>query len=125
MKSYGRNAVTMADGSKWFVRAANHSVGHGMSCDLIVADEMWDISREVIDGGLLPAQRAKQSPLLSLWSTAGTEASTAMLKWREQGLRAIDTGQTSSVSDVLCCQIIALLPQSNLWWTLLTRSWPK
>jgi hypothetical protein len=96
MKSYGRNAVTMADGSKWFVRAANHSVGHGMSCDLIVADEMWDISREVIDGGLLPAQRAKQSPLLSLWSTAGTEASTAMLKWREQGLRAIDTKQNSS-----------------------------
>jgi len=96
MKSYGRNAVTMPDGSKWFVRAANHSVGHGMSCDLIVADEMWDISREVIDGGLLPAQRAKQSPLLSLWSTAGTEASTAMLKWREQGLRAIDTKQNSS-----------------------------
>ena len=96
MKSYGRNAVTMPDGSKWFVRAANNSVGHGMSADLVVADEMWDIGRDVIDGGLLPAQRAKRSPLLSLWSTAGTEASTAMLKWREQGLRAIDTGQTSS-----------------------------
>jgi hypothetical protein len=96
MRSYGRNSVTMRDGSKWFLRAANHSVGHGMSCDLIVADEMWDISREVIDGGLLPAQRAKPNPLLSLWSTAGTEASTAMLKWREQGLRAIDTKQNSS-----------------------------
>jgi hypothetical protein len=96
MKSYGRNSVTMPDGSKWFVRAANNSVGHGMSCDLIVADEMWDIGRDVVDGGLIPAQRAKRSPLLSLWSTAGTEASTAMLKWREQGLRAIDTGHTSS-----------------------------
>ena len=96
MSSYGRNAATMPDGSKWFVRAANNSVGHGMSADLIVADEMWDIARDVIDGGLLPAQRARKSPLLSLWSTAGTEASTAMLKWREQGLRSIDTGKHSS-----------------------------
>jgi hypothetical protein len=43
MRSYGRNQVTMPDGSKWFIRAANASVGHGMSCDLIVADEIWDI----------------------------------------------------------------------------------
>jgi hypothetical protein len=86
MRSYGRNQVTMPDGSKWFIRAANSSVGHGMSCDLIVADEIWDIGSTVIDGGLLPAQRARRSPLLSAWSTAGTEASTAMQRWREQGL---------------------------------------
>jgi hypothetical protein len=49
----------------WFIRAANSSVGHGMSCDLIVADEIWDIGSTVIDGGLLPAQRARRSPLLS------------------------------------------------------------
>jgi hypothetical protein len=96
MKSYGRNRVTMPDGSTWLVRAANNSVGHGTSPSLVVADEMWDISREVIDGGLLPAQRAQVSPLLSMWSTAGTEASTAMLRWREQGLRAIDTGKNAS-----------------------------
>jgi phage terminase large subunit-like protein len=53
MRSYGRNQVTMPDGSKWFIRAANSSVGHGMSCDLIVADEIWDIGSTVIDGGLL------------------------------------------------------------------------
>ena len=96
MKSYGRNRVTMPDGSTWLVRAANNSVGHGTSPSLVVADEMWDIGREVIDGGLLPAQRAQVSPLLSMWSTAGTEASTAMLRWREQGLRAIDTGRNAS-----------------------------
>jgi len=33
-------------------------------------------------------------PLFSAWSTAGTEASHAMLRWREQGVRLIDTGQT-------------------------------
>jgi len=86
----------MPDGSTWLVRAANNSVGHGTSPSLVVADEMWDITREVIDGGLLPAQRAQVSPLLSMWSTAGTEASTAMLRWREQGLRAIDTGKNAA-----------------------------
>jgi hypothetical protein len=97
MRSYGRNQVTMPDGSKWFIRAANQSVGHGMSCDLIVADEIWDIGSTVIDGGLLPAQRARRSPLLSAWSTAGTEASTAMQRWREQGLRSIDRNEPSSL----------------------------
>jgi hypothetical protein len=97
MRSYGRNQVTMPDGSKWFIRAANSSVGHGMSCDLIVADEIWDIGSTVIDGGLLPAQRARRSPLLSAWSTAGTEASTAMQRWREQGLRSIDRNEPSSL----------------------------
>jgi phage terminase large subunit-like protein len=87
----------MPDGSLWFVRAANNSVGHGMSCDLIVADEIWDIGTQVIDTGLLPSQRARRSPLLSCWSTAGTEASTAMQRWREQGLRAIDRKEPSSL----------------------------
>lgn len=90
MNTYGRNQLVMPDGSKWIVRAAGPSVGHGMSPNLIVADEIWDITGEVIDGGLIPSQRAKRNPLLSMWSTAGTERSRAMLKWREQGLRAID-----------------------------------
>ena len=97
MASYGRNSVTMRDGSRWFIRAANNSVGHGMSVDLCVADEIWDIGTLVIDTGLLPSQRAKRSPLLSCWSTAGTEASTAMQRWREQGLRAIDRNEPSSL----------------------------
>jgi hypothetical protein len=97
INAYGRNSVLMPDGSKWVVRAAGPSVGHGMSANLIVADEIWDISGEVIDGGLIPSQRAKRNPLLSMWSTAGTEKSTAMLKWREQGLKAIDEGQPGSL----------------------------
>jgi hypothetical protein len=96
VKAYGRNAVTMADGTRWTIRAAKPNVGHGTSNDLIVADEIWDISPEAIDGGLIPSQRARQSPLLSMWSTAGTEASIAMKRWREQGLRAIDQNKTSS-----------------------------
>lgn len=92
VRSYGRNSVTMPDGSRWIIRAAKPSVGHGTSNDLIVADEIWDISPIAIDGGLIPSQRARKSPLLSMWSTAGTEASQSMLRFREQGLRAIDQG---------------------------------
>jgi phage terminase large subunit-like protein len=49
VKAYGRNSVTMPDGSKWTVRAAKPSVGHGTSNDLIVADEIWDMSQLAID----------------------------------------------------------------------------
>jgi phage terminase large subunit-like protein len=89
--SYGRNELTMPDGSKWLVRAATPAAGHGYSPNLVVADEVWDISADVIFSGLIPAQRAQKSPLFSAWSTAGTEDSKAMLKLREQGLRSIDT----------------------------------
>ena len=90
--SYGRNEMKMPDGSLWLVRAATASAGHGRSPDLIVADEVWDISEEAIDQGLIPSQRARKNPLLAMWSTAGTEASTVMLRYREQGIKAVDDG---------------------------------
>lgn len=98
-RAYGRNYVQMTDeyfGSKWIIRAAKPSVGHGTSNDLIIADEIWDMSPAAIDGGLLPSMRARRSPLLSCWSTSGTEQSVSMLRFREQGLRAIDKGEATS-----------------------------
>jgi hypothetical protein len=91
-RAYGRNEVKMVDGSRWLIKAASPSVGHGLSCDLIVADEIWDISGEAIDQGLVPTMRARPNPLLAMWSTAGTEASTVFQRYREQGIRAIDQG---------------------------------
>jgi len=88
--SYGRNQITMPDGSLWLVRAATGGAGHGRGAQWIIVDEVWDVSPEVIDQGLLPAQIAQKSPLLAMFSTAGTEASKAMIRWREQGLRLID-----------------------------------
>ncbi|CAB4176047.1 HNHc domain containing protein [uncultured Caudovirales phage] len=95
--SFGRQQATMPDGTRWFVRAASPSVGHGLSVDLAVADELWDIGRAAIDTGLVPSMRARKSPLLSMWSTAGTESSESLINWREQGLRAIETNATSSL----------------------------
>jgi len=88
--SYGRNQITMPDGSLWLVRAATGGAGHGRGAQWIIVDEVWDVSPEVIDQGLLPAQIAQKSPLLAMFSTAGTDHSRAMIRWREQGLRLID-----------------------------------
>jgi hypothetical protein len=94
--SYGRMSLTMPDGSTWLVRAATPQAGHGYSADLVIVDEVWAVSEAAIDDGLLPSQRARKNPLLAMWSTAGTQDSHAMLRWREQGLRAIDSGQQTS-----------------------------
>jgi 5-methylcytosine-specific restriction protein A len=83
--------------SKWWVKAARPSAGHGMSIDLIIADEVFGIDSETLDIGLLPTQRARANPLCSMWSTAGTEDSIAMLRWREQGIRAIDERKATGI----------------------------
>ena len=95
--SYGRMVLTMPDNSVWFPRAATPQAGHGYSVDLVVADEVWDISEAAIDEGLLPSQRARKNPLFVMMSTAGTQDSKAMLRWREQGLRAIDSGEQTKL----------------------------
>ena len=95
--SYGRMVLTMPDNSVWFPRAATPAAGHGYSVDLVVADEVWDISEAAIDEGLLPSQRARKNPLFVMASTSGTQDSKALLRWREQGLRAIDSGEQTKL----------------------------
>lgn len=101
--SYGRNELeisipdpitgVMTGPHRWLVRAATPQAGHGYSADLLTLDEIWSISEAAIDEGLLPTQRARKNPLCLMFSTAGTEASTAMIRWRSQGLRQIDAGE--------------------------------
>lgn len=95
--SYGRNEVIMPDGTRWLVQAATPKAFHGFSPTYIIADEVWNISRDVLLNGALPSQRVMRSPLLSCWSTAGTEDSQAMLQMREEGLRAIDEGKQTKL----------------------------
>jgi phage terminase large subunit-like protein len=79
------------------VQAATPKAFHGLSPTYVIADEVWAISRDVLLNGALPSQRVMKSPLLSCWSTAGTEDSLAMLQMREEGLRAIDEGRTTKL----------------------------
>lgn len=92
----GRKSVKMPDGSTWEVRAATPNL-HGGSYDLIVIDELWNISAAVIDEALRPSQIARTNPLLSMWSTAGDESSAAMIQFREQAISEIDIGTNGSL----------------------------
>ena len=97
VKSYGRYQATMPDGSKWWVKALKPNQGHGMSIDLVVVDELFDVNPDAVEGGLLPAQRARKNPLACFFSTAGTEESVLFQRWREAGIRAIDRGEPSTM----------------------------
>lgn len=90
--SIGRNQVEFPDGTRWIIRAATPTVGHGMaSVDLVYVDELWAVSPDAVSLGLMPTQRTAKSPMMFMTSTAGDESSIEFLKWREQGLRIIDS----------------------------------
>jgi hypothetical protein len=95
--SYGRQEAVMPDGSRWMIQAATPSRFHGYSPHFIIADEVWGISPDVLLNGALPSQRVMKSPMLSCWSTAGTESSRAMIQMREEGLRAIDEDRQTNL----------------------------
>ena len=98
---YGRMEAKGPDGSRWYVKAATPTSGHGLSCDFVWADEIWAISDEVLAHGLRPTMKARNkftaggSPLMLMTSTAGTEGSIAQLRYREQGLKLIDEGRAN------------------------------
>ena len=94
IQQIGRKSVQMPDGSRWEVRAASPKL-HGGSYDLIVVDELWNVSQATVDEALRPSQIARPNPLLSCWSTAGDESSAAMIQYREQCLAEIERGERS------------------------------
>lgn len=94
MQALGRKSVQMPDGSRWEVRAASVKL-HGGSYDLVIVDELWNIAPEVLDDALRPTMIARPHPLLSMWSTAGDESSTAMINYRSIALQEIDEGTVS------------------------------
>ena len=95
--SYGRNEVRLKN-SKWMVKAATPRAPHGMSgVDFLIGDELWGVDSDTLDIGFMPTQRAVANPLAMFYSTAGTEQSVAMLRWREAALRGIDTGERTGI----------------------------
>jgi hypothetical protein len=88
----GSTITTMPDGSTFRVAAARDNA-HGMTLDLVLVDEIWDIPPSVIFDALRPSMIARKNPLLSAWSTAGDESSATMLRLREQAINAIDANR--------------------------------
>jgi len=95
MQQIGRKSVTMPDGSRWEVRAATLNLVGG-SYDLIVADELYNISQFCVDDCLRPSQIAKANSHFAMFSTAGNESSLAMIQVRETCLRDLDAGVTGA-----------------------------
>ena len=95
MQSVGRKSVTMPDGSRWEIRAATLNLVGG-SYDLIVIDELWNVSQQCVDDCLKPSQIAKANSHLAQFSTAGDESSLAMIQTRETCLRDLDAGITGA-----------------------------
>jgi hypothetical protein len=91
--SYGRTEVRLGN-ARWVVKAARPAAPHGLSgVDVLIGDELWGVDTDTLDIGFMPTQRAVDNPLAMFYSTAGTEESVAMLRWREAALRGIDTGE--------------------------------
>lgn len=93
--SYGRMRAELPDGSAWAVSAATEANAHGSTNDLIFIDELWSVPQAVVFDAYRPSQIARPSPLMSMWSTAGDESSTAMLRLKSQAMAAIDMGKPS------------------------------
>ena len=92
----GSTITTMPDGSTFRVAAAKDNT-HGLTLDLILIDEVWDIAPSVVFDALRPSMIARKNPLISMWSTAGDESSATMLRLREQAINSIDSGKPSKL----------------------------
>jgi hypothetical protein len=101
-RAYGRNTCEMPDGSRWLVKAATPSAGMGLSADFIWVDEIYAVDDQVLAHSLRPTMKARNvrtaggSPMMMMTSTAGTESSIAMLRYREQGLQLIGEQRQAS-----------------------------
>lgn len=93
----GRNEANLPDGTRWLVRAATPTSFHGLTADAVFIDELWAVSPDAVSIGLMPTMRTRRSPLMLMTSTSGDESSAEMLRWREQGLRAIDEKKTGAL----------------------------
>jgi hypothetical protein len=93
----GRNEANLPDGTRWLVRAATPNSFHGLTADAVFIDELWAVSPDAVSIGLMPTMRTRRSPLMLMTSTSGDQSSVEMLRWREQGLRAIDEKKTGSL----------------------------
>jgi hypothetical protein len=93
----GEQQITLPDGSRWLIQAANDGAGVAFSLSLVLVDEAWRVPRGIVDNGLVPTMAEVVDPQLWLVSTAGTSTSDLMLTYRQLGMAALDPGEDASV----------------------------
>ena len=114
--SHGRVEAYLDDIARWRVVSASETSGHGTSNDLIVADEIWKIKRETIEGGLLSTQTARPRPFAFFTSTAGTQESEFFIRWREQGIQQIEKGKPGRLYMIEWSPPPNSDPTEARWW---------
>jgi hypothetical protein len=114
--THGRREAFLDEDARWRVVSASETSGHGTSNDLIVADEIWKIKRETIEGGLLSTQTARPKPFAFFTSTAGTQESEFFIRWREQGIQQIEKGKPGRLYMVEWSPPPNSDPTEPRWW---------
>jgi hypothetical protein len=115
--SHGRQDCELTNGSRLYVASNSPSAGHGLSVDLVVVDECWDITEACLDQGLLPSQRARPEPFCLLLSTAGDEGSALFRRWREHGLALIDQQKPGVLAMAEWSPPAGVDPLDEQWWS--------
>lgn len=91
-------ALTWRNGSRISVLSTGESSGHGKTLDLAVIDEAFADTDNRREQALLPTMATRPDPQIWNVSTAGTPASTYLLRKVEVGRAAAVAGQRSGIA---------------------------
>jgi len=80
------------------------------------------VQEVVLDAGLLPTQRARRNPLAVFTSTAGTEESRALIRWRERGIQQIEAGSPGRIHFAEWSPPPNVDPSDRRWWHMANPS---
>lgn len=92
----GEECITLQDGSRWLIQAANEGAGVAFSLSLVLVDEAWRVPRGLVDNGLIPTMAEVEQPQLWLVSTAGTSVSDLMRINRRLAIAALEPTRSAS-----------------------------
>jgi phage terminase large subunit-like protein len=82
--------LTEYGAGRWLVQAASDNTGVGFSLSQANIDEAWNVSRDILDSAIRPAQSQREQPQTWLVSTAGDSSSDLLRTYREQALQDVD-----------------------------------
>lgn len=82
--AHGKEGIELKDGSRIRFMARSKGASRGMSADLILADEAYDLSDDEM-AAILPTLAARPNPQMWFASSAGMATSDVLWKVRERG----------------------------------------
>lgn len=96
--SDGNTALLWKNGSRISVLDNTPSAGHGRTLDLAVIDEAFADQDNDREQALLPTMATRRNSQIWNVSTAGTSASSYLLRKVEAGRASVNAGQTSGIA---------------------------